>query len=373
MVSIPRLPSPAHILKSAATAVPLPVLAASVRAAFALPAPARRALGSPRSVDGRELSLDSQTVLSLLRMQGVDGLLGDETVAEARAGTVRLSRAVGGRPDPRMVVRSVTVDGADGPLPARLFTPAALPAMSPLIVYFHGGGFVVGDLDSHDAPCRLLAEATGARVLSVDYRLAPEHPFPAAPLDAVAATASAIRDAEQLGADPAAVIVSGDSAGGNLAAVVSREMTLAGGPKPAAALLFYPVTGDDPANLSRHEFASGYFLTLTDIERFDSLYLPDPADRTDPRYDVLHADAPADLPPTHVVTAGFDPLRDEGLAYAERLRAAGVPVTSVTVDGAIHGFVNMIGVSEEARHAVIAGATAVRALLSDSGGDALKA
>ncbi len=348
------------LVKSAAAAAPVPLLAAVAKATFALPAPIRRALGTARSIDGNDLDLDSQTVLRMLALQGVDGLFSTGDIAEARAATVRLSQAVGGAKIAAVTVRTVTVAGAGGPLPARLYTPVTA-GRTPLIVYFHGGGFVLGDLDSHDGPCRYIAARSGARVLSVDYRLAPEHPFPAAPDDAVAATRWALAHAAELGADPAAVIVSGDSAGGNLAAVAARELSLAGGPQPSAALLFYPVTGDDPANHSRQTFAAGFFLTLADITRFTDTYLPNTQDRTDARYDVLHADRLEGLPRTHVVVAGFDPLRDEGLAFAERLRAAGVDVTSTTVGGAIHGFVNTVGVSESARFAVDAALAAVGA------------
>ncbi|MDF0530631.1 alpha/beta hydrolase [Tsukamurella sp. 8F] len=355
----------ARLLHAVGTKVPAPVLARAAQAVFALPEPVRRRLGTRRRIDGHELNLDSQLVLFLLRLQGVDGLIGPGSLAQQRESMVRLSASVGGH-TPGVTTRAMTVDGADGPLPARLYTPSAAAQKSPLIVFFHGGGFVLGDLDSHDAPCRYIAANAGARVLAVDYRLAPEHPFPAAADDAVAATAWALANADRLGADPAAVAVCGDSAGGNLAGVAARELSLADAPRPAAALLFYPVTGYDPELASRDTFADGFFLTRRDIDSFADQYTPDLETRDDPRTDLLHADGLAGMPRTHVVVAGFDPLRDEGLRFAERLSQAGVDVTSTTESGAIHGFISMLGVSETARAAVDEAVEVLRAALGNA-------
>ncbi|MCS3779502.1 alpha/beta hydrolase [Tsukamurella ocularis] len=338
-----------ELVQKLALKIPTPLVAGGAKLLFGLPVQVKRLLGTPQTVEGNELDLDSQITLLMLKAQGVDGLAGGRDVAHSRASMRMLSAAVGAGTAPSVGVRGLMVDGAAGPLPARLYTPAGLEAASPLVVFFHGGGFVLGDLDTHDAPCRYIADRARVRVLAVDYRLAPEAIFPAAADDAVAATAWAIEHAEQLGADPARVAVSGDSAGGNLAGVAARELALAGGAQPAFSLLFYPVTGADPANRSRDTFGRGYFLTEADIENFRKLYTPEPGQDTDPKFDLRHADGLAGIGRTHVVVAGFDPLRDEGAAYAQRLRDAGVDATTQLAPGALHGFLNMVGVSADAR------------------------
>ena len=338
-----------ELVQKLALKIPTPLVAGGAKLLFGLPVSVKQRLGTPQTVDGNELDLDSQLTLLMLKAQGVNGLAGVRDVAHSRASMRMLSAVVGAGTAPSVGTRGLMVDGASGPLPARLYTPAGLEAGSPLVVFFHGGGFVLGDLDSHDAPCRYIADRARVRVLSVDYRLAPETIFPAAADDAVAATAWAIEHADQLGADPARVAVSGDSAGGNLAGVVARELALAGGAQPAFSLLFYPVTGADPENRSRDTFASGYFLNKADIEYFRQLYTPEPGQDTDPKFDLRHADRLAGIGRTHVVVAGFDPLRDEGAAYAQRLRDAGVDATTQLAPGALHGFLNMVGVSTDAR------------------------
>lgn len=328
--------------------IPTPLMAGAAKLLFDLPLHLKRRLGTPQTVEGNELDVDSQIILLMLKAQGVNRLAG-RNVSESRASTRKLSQTVGAGTAPSVLTRDLMIDGAVGPLPARLYTPTDLDDGSPLVVFFHGGGFVIGDLDSHDAPCRFIADRGDVRVLSVDYRLAPEAIFPAAADDAVAATAWAIAHAEQLGADPERVAVSGDSAGGNLAAVAARELSIAGGPQPCFSLLFYPVTGADPANRSRTTFASGYFLTRADLDWFSDRYTPEPGQDSDPKFDVLHADGLSGIGRTHVVVAGFDPLRDEGAAYARRLRDAGVDATTQLAAGSLHGFINMVGVSGDAR------------------------
>lgn len=338
-----------ELVQKLALKIPTPLVASGAKLLYGLPVQVKQRLGTPQTVEGNELDLDSQITLLMLKAQGVKGLAGSRDVQHSRASTRLLSAAVGAGAAPSVGVRGLMVDGAAGPLPARLYTPAGLEAGSPLVVFFHGGGFVLGDLDSHDAPCRYIADRSRVRVLSVDYRLAPETIFPAAADDAVAATAWALEHADQLGADPARVAVSGDSAGGNLAGVAARELALAGGAQPAFSLLFYPVTGADPANRSRETFADGYFLTEADIEYFRQLYTPEPGQDTDPKFDLRHADGLAGIGRTHVVIAGFDPLRDEGAVYSQRLRDAGVDATTQLAPGALHGFLNMVGVSADAR------------------------
>lgn len=337
------------IVQKLALRIPTPVVATGARLLFGLPVQVKERLGAPQNIDGNELDLDSRITLLMLKAQGVDGLSETGDVADSRASMSRLTAVVGAGTAPSVGARGLMVDGAEGPLPARLYTPAGLEAGSPLVVYFHGGGFVLGDIDSHDAPCRYIADRARVRVLSVGYRLAPEHVFPAAADDAVAATTWALEHADQLGADAARVVVSGDSAGGNLAGVAARELALAGGAQPAFSLLFYPVTGTDPADRSAGAFASGYFLTGADMDWFEQNYTPELDQRSDSKFALRHADGLDGIGRTHVVVAGFDPLRDGGSAYAQRLREAGVDVTTQLAPGALHGFVNMVGVSADAR------------------------
>jgi acetyl esterase len=229
--------------------------------------------------------------------------------------------------------------GPAGTLPARLYRPAGAAAGLPMLVFFHGGGFVFGSLDSHyDGLCRALCGEAGALVLSVDYRLAPEHKFPAATLDCAAAMRWAAEQAPRLGADPRRLVVAGGSAGGNLAAVTALRLREEGGPKLAGQLLIYPVIDLPAPSPSYRDFAAGYHLTAEDMAWFWQQYLDDPADGAHPYAAPLRAASLAGLPPAHVLTAEYDPLRDEGEAYAARLRAAGVAVEQVREAGMIHGF-----------------------------------
>ena len=234
-----------------------------------------------------------------------------------------------------------TIPGPCGELPIRIYDPATR-AQAPAIAYFHGGGWVVGDLDTHDASCRKLAAETGAVVLSVDYRLAPEHPFPAALEDCYAALDWLAANAESIGADPDRLVVAGDSAGGNLAAATALLARGREGPEIAYQLLVYPVTGDPTTTSSYEANAEGYLLTTRDMEWFADQYLPREVDRysilASPR---LAADL-SGLPPATVVTAGFDPLRDDGAAYADRLQDAGVTVRYRNYPEMIHGFAGML-------------------------------
>jgi len=256
--------------------------------------------------------------------------------------------------------------GPDGTVGVRVYTP--LESSSPLLpglIFFHGGGFVLGDLESHDGLCRSLSNQSGCRVVSVDYRLAPEHPFPAAVEDCVAATDWVAQNAGDLGIDAARLAVGGDSAGGNLAAVVAMLAAGKRTPKLAFQLLIYPVMQlGGPDTPSMKENANGYFLEKASMEWFTRLYCPDAALRTDARLSPLLADDVALTPPAYVVTAGFDPLRDEGKAYADKLDAAGVPVTYVNYPSMIHGFFSFRSVVPKSREAVAAAAAALRCALS---------
>ncbi len=241
-----------------------------------------------------------------------------------------------------------------GSIPIWLYRPLGSRADErlPALVYFHGGGWTFGDLDTHDVICRELANLARSAVAAVDYRLAPEHKFPAAVEDAVAATRWVAREAEPLALDPERIAVGGDSAGGNLAAVVALVARDEGAPQLAMQVLIYPAT-DLAADAPSHgEFADGYVLTRDAILWSRGNYLRSPDDVADWRASPLRARDHSRLPPAYVVTCGFDPLRDEGRAYAERLQAAGVPVTYECFEGMVHGFVTMGGVIAAAHHAL---------------------
>jgi acetyl esterase len=256
--------------------------------------------------------------------------------------------------------------GPKGDVGFRLYTPVAASApLLPGLVFFHGGGFVLGDLETHDGLCRILANESGCRVASIDYRLAPEHPFPAAVEDCTAAVDWVAANAAELGIDAARLAVGGDSAGGNLAAVCALLAKQKGSPKLSFQLLIYPVTQlGGPDTASMRENAKGYFLEKASMDWFTRLYCPDAAHRNDPRLSPLLAKDLSGLPPAYVATAGFDPLRDEGKDYADKLDAAGVPVTYVNYPGMVHGFFSMRSFIPKAREAVAAAAAALRAALT---------
>ncbi len=297
-------------------------------------------------------------------------------LANTNAETFRaLSKAPYLQYEPTEAVASVvdrSIPGPEGEIPVRIYTPARPPGAvdAPLgvLVYFHGSGFCIFDLDTHDHECRMLANLGEVIVVSVDYRLAPEHKFPAAVVDCRAALHWVHDHADGLGGDPARVGVGGDSAGGNLAAVTAQIARDEGRPELAFQLLVYPVTdlrGDHP---SRAENGKGYLLTTEVMEWFETQYLTDDSERTDPRASPLLADSFAGLPPALVITAEYDPLRDEGNAYAEQLRAAGVPVTLSPYDGAVHGFFQLSATTDIGRRAIGEAGAAVRAALGPDDG-----
>jgi acetyl esterase len=281
-------------------------------------------------------------------------------VPEARAAIAALA-AASGEPEPVARVENRSIPGPQGDIPVRIYTPDA-PAPLPVLVFFHGGGWVICSLDTHDGLCRQLANAARCLVVSVDYRLAPEHAFPAAAEDAYTAVRWVATNAAALGADPERVAVGGDSAGGNLAAVVSLMARDRGGPRLVHQLLVYPVV-DAPGeeHASYRDNAEGYFLTAAMMRWFWSHYHRDDVGRRDPYACPLRTPDLRHLPPALVMTAEFDPLRDEGEAYAARLREAGVPVTLSRYDGMIHGFFGMTGLLDQARTAVAEAAAALRA------------
>ena len=250
--------------------------------------------------------------------------------------------------------RDVTIPGPGGPLHARIYRPEA-PATGelPTVLFLHGGGFVLGSVETHENQARGICASTGSVVLSVDYRLAPETPWPGPVDDSYAALRWAAENLGELGGDPARLAVAGDSAGGNLAAVVA-QLAREDGPALCAQMLIYPVVDfDEGAGYqSRVDNATGYFLTADDMTWFRAQYTPAGTDHTDPRLSPLHAKSLAGLPPAVILTAEYDPLRDEGEAYAAALSAAGVEVHLHRANGLIHGFFDLGALSAAAAEAV---------------------
>ena len=251
-------------------------------------------------------------------------------------------------------VRNVVTAGGPVAIPLRVYRPAGVADATrlPAYVYFHGGGWVIGDLETHDVLCRQLTAASGASVISVDYRLAPEHKFPAAAEDAWAATRWVVAHAAELGLDAGRLAVGGDSAGANLATVVALMARDAGGPAIKLQVLIYPVTDVMRETRSYADFAEGYMLTRDSMRWFIAHYLSSRDAARDWRVSPLRAPSLAGLPPALIVTAGFDPLRDEGEIYANRLRDAGVMVDHVCYGGMVHGFLGMGKLLDTAMRAV---------------------
>jgi acetyl esterase len=316
----------------------------------------------PITIDGQTLEPEIQLMLAALARQAIQPLE-ELSVAEARARFRARSGVGGGAPEPVGSVRNLTIDASSGRLDARLYTPAGRKRAHGLLVFLHGGGFVVCDLDTHDAPCRILCRHGEFSVLSVDYRLAPEHPFPAAVEDARAALAWAVDHARDLGAVPERIAIGGDSAGGTLAAVASLLAAEDGGPPPALQLLLYPGV-DSVYNYPSHDlFGEGFGLSVADIDWFITHYTAG-HDLSDRLISPLLAPELPTLARALIVSAGFDPLRDEGAAYADALRAAGTPVDRLLFSGLVHGFANMVGISPAARSALVEVARDTRRLLN---------
>lgn len=346
-------------MPSAVQRLPLPVQAAALRATTTMPKVLRRALAGRRiRIDGQQLALDAQVAVRMHQLSGTS--ITDSDPALARAQLDDAARIAAGRPIEPVATRDVTIPAAGGPRRARLYTPDRCPAPSPLLLYVHGGAFMAGSIDSHDQIARFLAKQAGLRVLSVEYRLAPEDPFPAGVEDVLDAFDYVHAHAGELGADPARIAIGGDSAGGNLSAVVSHLTIRRGGPAPAFQLLLYPTTDFASRHRSRDLFAEDLFLTDTDIERAKRFYTPDSGDWKDPRVSILLAEDLSGLPPAYLVTAGFDPLRDEGEAYAHAMRDAGVPVILRRQDDLIHGFASFLGAGVRFREATLEVASALR-------------
>lgn len=297
------------------------------------------------------------------RMKSGATPLYEMTLAEARAADLADIRAGGGNAEPVAEVTDRTFPGPDDERPVRVYRPSADRPLGTL-VYFFGGGWTLGGIDTSDGVCRALANAAGCLVVTPGYRLAPEHPFPAAVNDCVAAVSWVVDHADELGADPGRIAVGGDSAGGNLAAVVAllaRERAL----PLAAQLLVYPNTCHQADTESLRDNHDRYMFNRHSVDWYWHNYLADPADGRDPRVSPLLARDLSGLPPALVITAEYDPLRDEGERYAELMRAAGVPVELSRYDGMAHGFFTASGVLPDARRAVAQAAEYLRKTVSD--------
>jgi acetyl esterase len=313
----------------------------------------------PLRIDGDTLDPQFQLLLAVRRRKSMLGLC-EPTVEKARARFQHEARVFAGALDEVAAVRDFTIPGSGGAIPVRHYAPLAAPD-APLLVYMHGGGYVIGDIESYDAPCRLLCRHAAMHVLSVGYRLAPEHRFPAAVEDTAAALRWSQANAPSLGATR--VAVGGDSAGANLATVVARSAARDGTP-PAAQLLIYPPTDSETVRPSRTLFAEAFLLTGRDRDQFARYYTDGTGfSGADPRVSPLYASDLQGLPPALVVTAAFDLLRDEGEAYAAALEKAGTPVRLVRFLGLGHGFVNVTGLVPSARQALIRVARDFRALV----------
>jgi len=306
------------------------------RALVGLPGRLQRGpAGTPIVLDGQTLATDTQLMLRLQRVVR-EPVVETLPIPEGRVALLRQAVLAGGDL-PVGEVRDLSVAGR----PARLYVPSHAPATGPLLVFLHGGGFMYGDLDSHDAPCRFLTERAGVRVLAIDYRLAPEARFPAASDDAWAAYRWVHEHAAEVGADPERIGVGGDSAGGNLSIGVALEAARAGVPCKAQ-ILVYPATDGTRATRSSELFARRFYLSGDFMALATESYAAAAEDVLDPRFSPAFADLPADLAPAWVFTAGFDPLRDEGESFVHRLADAGVPVQHTRFPDQIHGFLNVL-------------------------------
>jgi acetyl esterase len=309
------------------------------------------------------MPLDPQAQAFLEQLAAAGGPpLHELSVAEARQVIVALFGTQG---DPELVgaVEERTIPGAGGEMPTRIYMPYGTGPF-PVLVYLHGGGWVIGDLEAYDATCRALTNAAGCLVVAMEYRLAPEHKFPAAPEDCYAAICWVAANAVAIGGDPRRLAIGGDSAGGNLTAVVAQIARDRGGPALVYQLLVYPVTNYGYDTASYRENAEGYLLTKDAMVWFWNRYLRSATDGNNPLASPLQANDLHGLPPAMVLTAEFDPLRDEGEAYAIRLQEAGVPVTLKRYAGTIHGFFSLGAVLDQGKQAMADAAAALRTIFA---------
>jgi acetyl esterase len=285
--------------------------------------------------------------------------------ADARAMFTAMMQLVGPKDAPIGKVENLTMPGPGGDVALRNYTPVAAGSDPlPTLIFFHGGGFVIGDLDTHDGLCRILANEAGARVIAVDYRRAPEHKYPAAVDDAMAALIWIEANASKLGVDANRLAVGGESAGGALAAILAQAASEKKKPKLVFQLLMFPVVQIGGETVSLREFAEGYFLERATLDWFYKSYLPADADKSDPRISPLLAANLSGLPQAYVMLGGYDPLHDEGAQYAEKMRAAGVSVTVADYPDMVHTFIYFEGMLPQAHEALVAAANAMKAAFS---------
>jgi acetyl esterase len=306
------------------------------------------------------MPLDPQ-MKQLLDTMAAANLPAFHTLPPAEARRLMSRRANQGTPEPLARVEDRKIPGPGGEIPVRICTPEG-KALFGALVYFHGGGWVLGDIEMTDQPCRLLAKAAGCVVVSVEYRLAPEHKFPAAPEDCHAATRWVADNAAMIGVDPARIAVGGASAGATLAAAVAMMARDRGGPRIAYQLLVYPAMAATLDTPSQRQFSNDnyYVLSRADMEWFWGHYLNGDGDRTNPYACPAQAKTLRGLPPAFVITAEYDPLRDEGEAYAARLREEGVPAALKRFDGVTHGFFGMPAQLDKSRAAIVEAGSALR-------------
>lgn len=296
------------------------------------------------------MPLDTQAQAVLDTMAAAN-LLPYEQISVEEARARYNASQLGGAPEPVAKIEDRQIDGPEGPMRIRIYTPQGMGPF-PALVYFHGGGWVFGNLESHDAICRALTNAANCIVVAVDYHLAPEYKFPVPAEDCYAATQWVASNTAAINADQTRIAVGGDSAGGNLAAAVSQMARDRGGPNLVYQLLIYPVTDYMPDLPSYRENGEGYYLTRADMTWFWNHYLGNEAEGKNPYASPLQATNLNGLPPAMVITAGYDPLRDEGELYAARLKEAGIPTTLIRYPGMIHGFVRMGNAIDQARKAI---------------------
>jgi len=306
--------------------------------------------GRRKAVDGRRIDAKAQAVGELLKLVRDTGE--EPNLEESRAG-LRALAAKFDEPCPDEVYKTdITLPGAAGPRPARMYDAQNSGEPRPTLLYLHGGGWVQGDLETHDGLCGKLAAWAGIRVISLDYRLAPEHPFPAGPDDVLSAYNALIDKAGEWGVDPARMAVGGDSAGGNLTAALMHDLQGAGLPLPNAQLLIYPAVDTRLNTPSMVALKDAYILPVERINWFLDLYVPKGQDRKDPRIAPIFSDRLAGQPEAMIVIGGHDPLWDDGLNYAERLENAGVVVKMVKFPGQIHVFMSATDVIPQGNQAI---------------------
>jgi acetyl esterase len=304
------------------------------------------------------MALDPQAKFLLEQMEAA-GAPAMDTLSPVEARLTTDFSALAGEPEEVGKIENRNIPGPEGEIPVRIYTPKG-EGPFPALVYYHGGGWVIGNLDMVDVPCRLLANKANCVVVSVDYRLAPEHKFPAAADDSYAAAKWVVENAAYIQADPERVAIGGDSAGGNLAAVVALMARDKGEISLAYQMLVYPVTNHSYATESYTENADGYMLTKDSMVWFWNHYLRNEQDGKNPYASPLQAEELSGLPPALVLTGEFDPLRDEGEAYADRLKEAGVSVEATRYDGMIHGYFWMPGVLDKGRKSIEHAANALK-------------